>query len=278
METTVTSSLRVVAAGLLALVTASAGCGGRASAICSADPAPPSSAVLLDFALEADAGGVPFAIGAKLTSATGVDYKVSLLRFYLSHVALRDGSGGEHPAVLADERGEPLKYGVALVDFANPASRLVHVLAPPGSYESLSLGIGVPSTCSDGIGVLNHENASEQSAPLDVDSDMYWGWDPGYVFFKVEGRAGTPSSSKAFVFHVGDDKRYVTVSVPAKFEVTAPAQHHLRFDLNRLFVSPSGVATPDMTGATTSNVVHGGPVADILANNLKSSKVFSWND
>ena len=54
--------------------------------------------------------------------------------------------------------------------------------------------------------------------------------------------------------------------------------HHLHIDINRLFVNPSGDSTPDMTGAATSNIVHGGAEADTLANNLKTSEVFSWND
>jgi hypothetical protein len=201
-----------------------------------------------------------------------------LLRFYLSHVELVDAGGAAHPAVLADANGVPLKYGVSLVDFANPESQLIHVLASPGSYASLSLGIGVPKDCSGGAGILNHENASEQTAPLDVDSDMYWGWNPGYVFFKIEGRVSTPNGSKAFLFHLGDDARYTTVNIAAKVDVAGPTHHHVRMDINRLFVSPSGDATPDMTGATTSNNVHGGAEADTLANNLKRSEVLSWND
>ena len=281
METSfISTGLRLLAAGVLALglAVAGAGCGGRASAVCSADPSPSSDAVLIDLALDANADGTPFAIGANLTSANGLDYKVSMLRFYLSHVEMVDGSGVARPAVLADAGGVPLKYGVTLVDFANPESQLIHVLAPPGSYESVSVGVGVPRDCSGGVGILNHENASEQTPPLDVDSDMYWGWDPGYVHFKIEGRVNAPNGARSFAFHLGDDKRYTTVSIPAKVDVAAPTHHHLHLDINRLFVSPSGDPTPDMTGATTSNNVHGGVEADTLANNLKMSGVMSWND
>ena len=277
-RTLVSVSWRLIAASTLAVIGSAAGCGGRASAICSADPSPSASAVLIDVSLDANAGGTPFAIGAKMMSNTGVEYTASTLRFYLSHVELLDGNGVASPAVLADAGGTPLRYGVTLVDYRKPDSQVLHLLVPPGSYESLSLSVGVPRDCSGGSGVLNHENASEQSYPLDVDSDMYWGWDSGYVFFKIEGHATTPAGSKAFLFHLGDDNRYATANVPARLDVSGPAAHHLAMDINRLFTTPAGEEAPDMTGAATSNIVHGGKEADTIVNNLKSSGVFQWKN
>jgi len=277
-KTLVSVSWRLIAASTLAVMGSAAGCGGRASPICSADPGPSASAVLVDVSLDANAGGTPFAIGAKMMSSAGVEYTASTLRFYLSHVELLDGDGVASPAVLADASGSPLRYGVTLVDYRKPDSQVLHLLVPPDSYQSLSLSVGVPRDCNGGSGVLNHENASEQSYPLDVDSDMYWGWDSGYVFFKIEGHAATPAGSRAFLFHLGDDNRYATVNVPARLDVTGPAKHHLALDINRLFITPAGEVAPDMTGAVTSNIVHGAKEADMIVNNLQSSGVFQWND
>ena len=143
-RTLVSVSWRLIAASTLAVIGGAAGCGGRASAICSADPSPSASAVLIDVSLDANAGGTPFAIGAKMMSNTGVEYTASTLRFYLSHVELLDGNGVASPAVLADAGGTPLRYGVTLVDYRKPDSQVLHLLVPPGSYESLSLSVGVP--------------------------------------------------------------------------------------------------------------------------------------
>lgn len=271
-------NLKWLAAGALAIVAGafSAGCDRASSPPCSADPSPAESAVLLDLNLDATAGNVPFELGADLTSEAGVPYSVSMLRFYVSHVTLVDQSGTAAPAVLSDASGKPLEYGVALVDYAEPESKVLHVLAPPGKYASLALSLGVPKTCDDG-GTLNHEDASERSFPLNVDADMYWGWDPGYVFFKIEGKAITPEGAKSFLFHMGDDDRYTTVSMPAAFEVTGPAAHHVTMDVNRLFTTPSGDASPDMTGERTSNAVHGGAEADTMADNCAGSEVFQWS-
>jgi hypothetical protein len=263
---------------LFVVLASASGCADRASALCSADPAPASSAVLVDVAIEGNAGGRPFALGTTVTSAVGVDYVVSSLRFYLSHLRLLDRDGHAVPAVLADADGRPLRYGVALVDYAKPDSRVLHVLVPPGRYESLSVSIGVPKDCSGGVGALNHEDASEQTFPLDVDTDMYWGWNPGYVFFKIEGSATTTTGPKTFLFHVGDDHRYVTATLPAALDVSVPAAHHLAMDVNRLFTTPRGELRPDMTGVVTPNISHGGQEADAVADNLSSSGVFQWKD
>jgi hypothetical protein len=231
---------------------------------------------MLDLAFEARAGEQPFAMGKTLTSAGGDDFTVSMLRFYLSHLELVTDRGAVVPAVLAEADGTPLEYGVTLVDYDDPDSTTLHLLVPPGHYTSLALSIGVPEHCRDG-GELNHENASEQNAPLDVDTDMYWGWDPGYVFLNIEGRTTTATGTKkSFLFHVGDDNRYTTVTMPATFDVAGPSSHRLAVDINRFFVTPDGQLSPDPTGATSSNNSHGGHEADVLASNLANSEVFQW--
>lgn len=262
---------------LALLASAAAACGGRASPVCTADPAPADSAVLIDLAVDARAGDQPFAMGKTLISAAGDNFSVSTLRFYLSHLELVTEQGSRVPAVLAEADGTPLEYGVTLVDYTDPSSTTLHLLVPPGKYTSLALSVGVPEHCQDG-GLLNHENASEQNAPLDVDTDMYWGWDPGYVFLKIEGRTTTPNGTKSFLFHVGDDKRYTTVTMPAMFDVAGPASHRLAVDINRFFVTADGRLSPDQTGVTSSNSSHGGHEADVLAGNLVSSEVFQWID
>ncbi|MCW5806026.1 MAG: hypothetical protein KIT31_26915 [Deltaproteobacteria bacterium] len=260
---------------LLPALLFAAACGGRASPICSADPAPADAAVLVEVELDAHVGAEPFALGKTMRSAAGTELTVSMLRFYTSRWEVVTEQGRAVPAVLADADGIPLEYGVALVDYATPASETLHLLVPPGRYTSVSFSIGVPEHCEDG-GLLNHENASEQSAPLDVDTDMYWGWNPGYVFLKIEGRTTTAGGTRPFVFHVGDDKRYTTIAVPAALDVAGPARHRLALDVDRFFVTADGDLAPDPTGVTSSNNVHGGREADVLADNLVHSEVFQW--
>lgn len=257
-----------------ALGTAAAACdGGRASPVCSADPAPAPEATLVDLSMTARAGDTSLRLGAPVDSADAHAYEVDLFRYYVSHVRVI-GPNGPADAVLADANGVPLDYGVALVDLAVPESAQLHLLMPPGHYDRMALSIGVPEHCADGVGLLNHENASEQAPPLDVDSDMYWGWDPGYTFLKIEGH----TDGRGFLFHLGDDHRYATAQLWIDLDTGTAGGHEIAFDVNRLFVTPEGDVSPDMTGATTSNIVHGGAEADTIVNNIEGSEVFQWRE
>jgi hypothetical protein len=68
---------------------------------------------------------------------------------------------------------------------------------PPGNYKSVSLMLGVDSA----------RNASgAQTGVLDqaTAGDMYWTWNSGYVFFKLEGSAPRSNgSSKSISYHIG---------------------------------------------------------------------------
>jgi len=36
---------------------------------------------------------------------------------------------------------------------------------------------------------------------------MYWGWDPGYIFYKIEGRVDSAGTQIPFLYHGGEDSR-----------------------------------------------------------------------
>jgi hypothetical protein len=186
-------------------------------------------------ALNTVAGGDPFAQGSTHRSQSGVQYKVSKFRYYLSEATLIDISEIAIEAPLADADGKRLPYGVALVDSANPESHKLSVLAPPGNYKALNLTLGVPNTCPGGE-QLNHGDASARVAPLDVDSDMYWTWNPNYTFLKIEGQASAGTDWKPFFFHVGEDARRAKLHlhVPIVVVPGQPAQVSLVIDVNRL--------------------------------------------
>jgi hypothetical protein len=228
---------------------------------------PSSVPVVLD--LKTVAGNEAFALGATAHAQSGVAYKVSKFRYYLSEVTLYDASSRPVTVPLAGADGQPLRYGVALVDYENPESLKLNVLAPPGEYKALNLVFGVPNACPGGE-PLNHGDPSARAAPLDVDSDMYWSWNPNYIFLKIEGQALGQGAPKAFFYHVGEDSRRVTVHLHAPFRVATgqPARAELIIDVNRLFVTQAGDDSPRLE---SGDGVHGGAVADQLAANMAQS-------
>jgi hypothetical protein len=210
----------------------------------------------------------PFALGATERTRDGVEYKVTKLRYYLSGATLIDTHNATVVAPLAGPDGRKLPYGVALVDYAKPESLKLHVLAPPGEYKALNLTVGVPDSCATGE-QLAHGDAAARVAPLDVDSDMYWSWNPSYVSFKIEGQVAVGGAWKPFFYHVGEDARRAKlhVHVPLKVGVEQSVKAAFVVDVNRLFVTPSGEDTPRLEPQR----MHDGPLADQMAVNIAKS-------
>ena len=215
------------------------------------------------------AGGEPFSLGAMLRAESGVQYRVSKFRYYVSEISLFNAAREEIRAPIAGPDGAPLRYGVALVDYANPESMKLTVLVPPGDYQAINLAFGVPDACPGGQR-LNHGDASARMAPLDVDSDMYWTWNPNYIFLKIEGQALIDGKPKSFFYHVGEDARRTRLHIHTPIHVAAgqPAKAALIMDVNRLFVTNAGENNPHLE---SGDGVHGGAIADQVAANMAQS-------
>lgn len=88
----------------------------------------------------------------------------------------------------------------------------------PGDYtlfSSISANIGVPAS-------ENHEDPSARpsSDPLNIlnTDDMHWGWNPGYIFLMIEGKADTSATQNGqdlmnFLYHIGNDDFLTSVSL-----------------------------------------------------------------
>lgn len=88
----------------------------------------------------------------------------------------------------------------------------------PGDYSqfsSMTSNIGVPAS-------ENHEDPSARpsSDPLNIlnTDDMHWGWNPGYIFLMIEGKADTSATQNGqglmnFLYHVGNDELLTPVSL-----------------------------------------------------------------
>lgn len=208
-------------------------------------------------------------IGSVTRTSSGAEVKIKKLRFYLSEGTLVETSGRAVDAPLAGRDGKRLPYGVTLVDAAAPETLELRVLALPGSYKALNLTVGVPDRAPD-CEELNHGDASTKPAPLDVDSDMYWSWNPGYVFLKVEGQVRVGGSLEPFLYHVGEDRRAkLHVHVPLEVASDHASSATLVVDASRLFVTPEGESKPRLEAAERS---HGGATADRIVANMTGSR------
>lgn len=82
-------------------------------------------------------------------------------------------------------------------------------------FPSLTANVGVPAS-------RNHEDPSawDDDDPLHIlnTDDMHWGWNTGYIFLIIEGKADTTDSQNGenlmnFFYHTGTDELLKTVSL-----------------------------------------------------------------
>lgn len=243
---------------------------------CSDTPAtqPPTvipedtTSVPVTLAVENVAGGVPLALQFETLSASGASFKVTRFRFYLSQPALIGPTGDTIPVTLLDSAGQALPYNILLVDITRPATQTIRFLARKKSYRGMLLSLGVPIADATGD-TLNHGDASLRTYPLDVDADMYWSWNPGYIFLKLDGQVQRSSGWSGFSYHVGGDANFRRIPLPDSLVVGSQgASRRLVVDVNRLFVTPAGAYSPDIT---TGSHVSGGPMAAAMATNAAGS-------
>lgn len=125
---------------------------------------------------------------------TDEGYKIKLTDIKLYMEDIRNGS-----SVFKD---------VALLDYSNSSLRSIRVEGDKANFDNLSFNIGVQNS-------LNHNDPSAfpNTSHLNImtANDMHWGWSPGYIFVKLEGKADTLVDANEvfdlnFVFHIGKDE------------------------------------------------------------------------
>lgn len=206
-------------------------------------------------------------LGTSYVNAAGDTVMFTGLSFYASEFALVGSDGSEVPM-----------DGLDLVDFSDPTVAdngyyEVEIMGTPGTYSGLKFSVGVPFD-------ENHRDVSTQELPLGPNSGMYWGWNPGYIFFKVEGRVDSMGTPVDFLFHTGEDNRRKTVRMASvggdnltEFTVAESGENvmTLKVDYARFFergVNPAGPLSLKMNPGERRN--HVGPVdlADRTAANF----------
>jgi uncharacterized repeat protein (TIGR04052 family) len=128
-------------------------------------------------------------------------------RFYVHGIELLTADGTAVPFTIADE-GLFQGQGVALLDFETGGAACaegtdkthdeVTGSAPPGDYVGVRFVVGVPFE-------LNHAAVDTAPAPLNF-SAMFWNWQGGYKFVRVDAVGPEPEGGGArpfFPVHLG---------------------------------------------------------------------------
>ncbi|WP_341228393.1 MbnP family protein [uncultured Arcticibacterium sp.] len=129
----------------------------------------------------------------KATNASGEEYTLSTLNYFISNVSLMSDMG--------EMVSFPDQY--FLVKESDAGSQFIDLPeVPSGTYSHLTFTVGVDS-------LKSISDVAARTGVLDVasygDDNMYWSWNMGYIFFKMEGTAPGIDNrgTENFAIHIG---------------------------------------------------------------------------
>lgn len=225
-------------------------------------PAPVETGTLkLEFKHKVDTAALAF--GKNYVNAKGDTFKVSKFNYYISNIRL----------VKSDNSVYSETNSYHMVKHSQAASTIISLTnIPPGAYTSVSFMLGVDSA---------RNVSGAQSGDLDpaVASDMYWSWNSGYIFLKMEGSSpksgevsknleyhiggygGVNKTQRSFNFNFGSSNANVSTSATLALEIGV--------NLNEIFVSPNLIDV-----STQHTIVSPGPNAKLMADNYANMLYF----
>ncbi len=185
-------------------------------------------------------------IASPYSNAAGEKFTVSLVQYFISNVKVSKADGTTF-TVKQDS-------SYFLIKGADKTTRFAKVRVPEGDYTKLTFTLGIDSLRST-------MDISKRTGVLDpsggMDDGMYWGWNAGYIFFKMEGNSdvisndvnGDPTGKKQFKYHIGGFGGYsaptinniktVTIDLTnagiAKVRKDRQSNVHLFVDLMKVF-------------------------------------------
>ena len=216
-------------------------------------------------------------LGKMYKTPGGMDYQVDLLKFYISNVNLvkTDGSLLPLPGIALTEfrgagsnqasstgnttAGQMMPDGQMYKATGTQNALAFKARVPAGEYRGVRFEVGVPKD-------LNNRDASLQQLPLGVEAGMFWAWNPGYIFYRFEGKTMVAGKPQPFLLHMGTDAYRMPVNAfdlqtnKVKINVSdSSGAVTMNLDVAKAFEKdPSGTAGWDLS-KPEKRVMHGGP-------------------
>lgn len=194
---------------------------------------------------------------ATYSNELGQSFNVSNFKYYLGKIRLIDAN---------DRAFETQNYYLIKEDEPETKTIELHAI-PVGNYKSVSFTIGVDSI----------DNCSgAQSGALDPIKGMFWTWNTGYIFLKLEGNSKfSTSPGNIFEYHIGGFKepnnciRKVNIpfAEPLLISTNQKNNLHLKADILEVLKTPTTLDFSKLSSITDHKN------ATIVANNY--SDMFS---
>lgn len=163
-----------------------------------------NSAVKAELSIEFDniAGSSDLQLNTgSYVNASGEALTVTKLKYYVSNFVLTNTDGSVYTV--------PQDSCYFLIDESDEATHEPVLEVPEGEYKSLSFTLGIDS-------LRNTMDLSKRTGVLDptaAGGDMYWGWNSGYIFYKLEGTSAAASMGGTFMYHIGGFGGYSSATI-----------------------------------------------------------------
>lgn len=165
-------------------------------------PSPTKTGKLV-FEFDNVAGEDELTLEKEYTNAAGEKLTVSKLKYFISNISFKTSTGTVYTV--------PKANSYFLIDESNKLSQKVEIAnVPEGDYSEVTFTIGIDS-------LSNTMSVDKRVGALDISGearDMYWDWNSGYIFFKMEGNSPDITEvEKNYRFHIGGFGGYSTQTI-----------------------------------------------------------------
>ncbi|MGI4742250.1 MAG: MbnP family protein [Janthinobacterium lividum] len=210
---------------------------------CKKDSDSPATTSQVNFTVENVAGAQTLALNSTVAStAAGETFTVSTFEYYLSNIKFTKSDGTTYAA----------HDTYFLVNQAKPTSlSFVVPNVPAGDYTGVSFLVGVDAQ-KTGL-----TDPATFTGDLNQANNMYWTWNSGHIFLKLEGTITSGSAAQPLTCHVGGyTAPYdATVTATPSFggaKLLVRPDHtpevHLKADVVKLFDGPTPITLSTFTG------------------------------
>jgi len=204
---------------------------------CQKESSQIDSAVKGELTLKFDhlVGGKKLQLNTEYKNAANETFTISTVKYYISNVVVTNSEGATFVV--------PQNESYFLIEGKEGIVGQAKVNVPEGDYTKVSFVLGVDS-------LRNEAEIDKLIGDLDPANGMHWGWNSGFIFFKMEGSSDVSTAKdKKYRYHIGGFGKYETVSINntktiaidltaggiSKVRKDKGSQIHLMVDLLKVF-------------------------------------------
>lgn len=186
-------------------------------------------------------------VGGKVMQLDTVTYKnelsqaftITKFKYYIGNLTLKKINGGDVAL-----------NGYYLINEDEEQTKTINLNLPEGEYSGMSFIIGVDSL---------HNCSGAQAGALDPVNAMFWTWNTGYIFLKLEGRSpASKSPGNIFEYHIGGYKqpsnciRQVSLSLkqPLAIKSAGIRELHIKADAAEILKRPTTIDISKLSSVT----------------------------